>query len=189
MSWFSLSGIPSDILSSFGSGRRRLKTEQGRTGFSEGREFRISYPLSVGETPVVLRVESPIDFVLQEQSLSVDSHGIIFEAYRDNQGAQGGSFSPIPIYCNNLMIACGAEYTRQIEITTGGTFTPSVGEQAVETIRLLTAGSTAQRATVGGESLAERGLRAGVYYLKFSRMTGSGTAQGVYNLVFEERPS
>ena len=82
------------------------------------------------------------------------------------------------------------EYTFLTSITTGGTFTPNVGQVSVEVIRARSATATAQQQSVGGSTFGERGLGAGTFYLVFARMTGiSGDCKGVYNLVIEERPN
>ena len=181
--------IPPELISGSDRETGRIKVDVSQTGFWEGREFRISVPLSIpAATPVVLKFVAPIDFILQSQGLTCDEQGILFQAYRSTQGAEGGSFSTaMPIYSNNFQSTAPA-YAHQATISTGGSFTPDGGQQSVETIRLKTSGSTAQAVTVGGSVRGERGLVAGTYYLKFSNLTGSGTSQGVYSLIFEERP-
>lgn len=160
-----------------------------KIGFLDGREFRVSHRLSVAAaTPVVLKFVSPVDFDLLFQNLSCDVEGLEFKAYRSAQGVEGGTFSTVvPIYGTNIQSTV-KPYTRQVTITTGGTFTPNGGEAAVETIRLRTSGATAQHTTVGSRVDGERGLAANTYYLVFTNLTGTGTAEGVYNLIFQENP-
>ncbi len=168
----------------------RLRVDVAQTGFFDGREFRISYPLSIATTSeVVLKFVSPIDFILQNQNLSSDSEGIIFRAYRSTQGTEGGTFgTSVDVFANNFQ-AKAPNYARQVTLTTGGTFTPDGGQDAVETIRVRVNGATAMSSTVGAVAQGERGLAAGTYYLVFSNITGSGTALGVYDLIWEERPA
>ena len=134
-----------DILTSANKGTARLRVDVSQTGFWEGREFRVSVPLSIPTgTPTVLKFVSPIDFILQSQGLTCDEHGILFQAYRSTQGTEGGSFSTsIPVYSNNFQSTVPM-YESQVMITTGGTFTPDAGQQSVETARILTAGATAR---------------------------------------------
>lgn len=157
------------------------------TAFLEGRELRISVPLSItAATPVVLKFTTSRDFYLTSQGLTCDAEGILFEAFRSTQGVEGGTFgTAVPIYSNNFTKSTRA-HTPSTLITTGGTFTPNGGQTSVETVRLRTAGATAQASTVGGVVQGRRGLAAGTYYLKFANLTGSGTALGVYSLRFEE---
>lgn len=171
------------------NGASRVRVDTGRSGFFAGHEFRISYPLSIpAATPVVLKFVSPVDFILQLQSLSADSEGILFQAYRDTQGTEGGTFgTTVPSFRNNFMSDV-PDYTQQVAITTGGSFAPDGGQMAVETIRLRVSNATAQESTVSADAAGERGLAAGTYYLKFSNLPASGTALGVYNLIWEERP-
>ena len=165
----------------------RVRVDPGNTAFWEGREYRISYEYSVGGTPLVIRFESPIDFILQTQDLSIDEGNIRFRAYRSTQGSEGGTFDEsIPIYGANIMNETPSVPT-QISITTGGSFTPDAGQSATETIRVRTANATSQRTTVTGSLGDERGLSPGTYYLEFARIDGTNTATGVFTLEWEER--
>lgn len=175
-------GLMRDMVTSSRAGFRRLRVDVGQTGFWEAREFRISYPLTVSATPVVLKFESPIDFILHNQEFSVDEGGYEFTAYRD--GIEGGTFTPISIYANNIQQSA-PDYIRQTQISTGGTFTTT--SNSVETVRMRSSGSTSKSSTVGGSIFGERGLSAGTYYLVFERLENTD-ARGVYTLIWEERP-
>lgn len=169
--------------------RPRIRVDVGQTGFWEGREFRLNYPLSIATTAqAILRVTAPINFILQLQKLSSSETGLRFQAYRSAQGTPTGVWVPVVgLFPNNLQSDTPV-YVGQVTIDTGGTFTPGGGELPVETIEILVAGATAQQTTVGGESAKERGLPANTYYLVFTNYTGSGTAKGIYDLIYEERP-
>jgi len=182
-----MSYLPIDLMTSEIRDKRRLKVEQGDLGYVLGTQFRISLPLTVGDgAPVVLRFESPINFELIEQSLETHQSGITFEAYRSAQGAETGIYDAgVPAYKNNIQ-STATDYTQQVSITTGGGFTPDVGQTAVETLNALSASATAQRSTVFAGAQGRRGLAAGTYYLSFSKLGGSGTALGVYSLIFNE---
>ena len=184
---YSIHGLPNDLTTSDRINIRRLKVEQGDSGYVLGTQFRISVPLTVDNgTPVVLRFESPIDFELIEQGLETHQRGITFEAYRSTQGTETGIYdTDVPVYKNNIQ-STAVDYTQQVSITTGGGFTPDVGQTAVETLNALSASATAQRSTVFAGAQGRRGLAAGTYYLSFSKLGGSGTALGVYSLIFNE---
>lgn len=153
--------FPDSVLTSNSGNTARLKVAVGQTGFWEGREFRISEELSIpSATPKVFKFVSPVDFILTFQNLTSDSQGIKFEAFRDNQGTEGGTFTPDAL----------------------------PDGKPVEVMRVKTSGSTAQKTTIGGSISGERGLAAGTYYLKFSNLPASGTADGVYTLVWQEQP-
>lgn len=177
------------ILLTDGAGpNQRLRVDPGQTGFFARRQWRLSFEfLALGATPIVLRVTMPVNFIIHLQSLSVDDGGVALRAYRTGQGTPGGTFStPVQMYSVNFMDEFPA-YAFQGAVDTGGTFTPSA--PAVETIRVLTSGATAQATTVSAAQTGERGLAADTYYLVLENLPGiSGTSNGVYALIVEERP-
>ncbi len=165
----------------------RMRVDVANTAFWEGKEFRISREFAVAGTPLVFRFNAPVPFILQLQSLSCDTGNIRFRAYRDVQGAEGGTFDiSEPIYRNSLLPE-SQDLDPQVDIFTGGSFAPDVGQVAVETVRLRTSGATAQRTSVTGAIGDERGLSAGTYYLELGRIDGTDTAEGVFDLKWEER--
>lgn len=163
----------------------RLRVDVAQTGLFAGREFRSFYEFSIGTgQSIYLKFVSPVDFMLFEQALSVDAGGVRFTAYTG--GTEAGSFSTaLPVIGKNRMASRPSPYyVAQSTIHTGGTHS---GGTAVEVFRVVSAGATAQAATVGGQQASERGLPAGTYYLKLEAL-GNGTATGVYSIMFEERP-
>lgn len=174
-------GIPSDLFTSLESGLRRIRVDVAQTGFWEGREFRFDYEIS---EPIVFKFSSPIDFILQSQVLLSHDGEATLTVWSSTQGAPSGTFAtPAKILPNNAMGSTPA-YTRQIAINSGSDFTPTDSDPnlAREYIKVKAATATAQRNTVGGSGVNERGLPAGDYYLIF---TGTDAS---YRLVFEERP-
>lgn len=180
---------PFDLMTDNGNGpARRIRVDPGQTGFFARRMWRLSFEfLALGATPIVLRVTMPVDFMIHLQTLSIDDGGVALRAYRTGQGTPGGSFAtPVQMYSVNFMNEQPA-YVFQGSVDTGGTFTPSA--PAVETIRVLTSGATAQATTVSASQTGERGLAGDVYYLVIANLPGiSGTSSGVYALIIEERP-
>lgn len=167
----------------------RVRVDSGQTGFWEGREFRINQPLSVGSTDeFVIKFVSPINFILQLQSFVMRRDGIKFEAYQSTQGVEGGTFTTSEYLLPNNAMSDTPVYSPQITVFDGGTFTPNANEIPREAVDVLAANATAQRTSVGGSAVKERGLAAGTYYLKFTNLLGSGNAIGFYNLIYEERP-
>lgn len=176
-----IDGFPSDLFTSKEAGLRRVQVDVGQTGFFEGREFRFDYEISTG---IVFKFSSPIDFILQSQSLSSHDGVSTLTVWSANQGTEGGSFNvPAKVLPNNGMSDTPA-YTPVITINSGGTFTPTDSDVNLsrEYIKAVSANATAQRSTVGGNGVEERGLPAGDYYLVF---TGTDAS---YRLVYEERP-
>jgi hypothetical protein len=180
MNWYTLPGLPSDLLTSDKVGVRRVKVENGSDLFNAGRAFRLPYEYSVGATPVVLRFIAPVNFNLTLQLLTCDIGNIKLDAYRG--GTEGGTWTDVPAYARNLVSING--YTRQIAIATGGTLTPT--GPSVDKIRLRTSNSTAQKSNVSGGLDSTRRLTAGTYYLVLSVIDGNETAQGIYLIEWEE---
>lgn len=175
------SWITSNLVTSPGKETSRIRADVSQTGFWEGREFRFDYEVSGA---VVFKFSSPVNFILQSQTLLSHDGDATLTVWTPDQGTPSGTFgSAAQILPNNAMSDTPA-YTRQVTINSGGAFTPTDPDPnlAKEYIKVKSATSTAQRNTVGGSGIAERGLPAGDYYLMF---TGTDAS---YRLVFEERP-
>lgn len=182
---YSIVDLPTGMYTSDKEGFRRLRVDVAQTGFFEGREFRSFYEFSVSSgSSFVIKFTSAVDFILFEQSLSVDSGGIRFSAITG--ATETSSFNTsVPVIGKNRMSSRPTPYyTSQASISTGGTIS---GGTVVEVVRVITANSTAQESSVGGVISTERGLPAGTYYLKFEN-TENSTTTGVYALFWEERP-
>lgn len=163
----------------------RLRVDQAQTSFFEGKQFRtfIEYSIPAGETRVI-RVTSPVNFVLLGQTLECDE-GFCRMVAVAGGGTPGGSFSDaLPIIGKNRMTERPLPYyAAQITVHTGGTH---VDGTPVEILRVKTANATAQQSSVGGGVNDERGLPPGVYYIRLNN-PGSGPASGVYSFFWEER--
>jgi hypothetical protein len=70
-------------------------------GFYEGREFRLTKPIDTTVTTLVIRVTSPINFLLKLQKISAIAGNITMLAYRSNAGVPSGTFVPSKYYANN----------------------------------------------------------------------------------------
>lgn len=176
-------GTPQQILTGDSWDTARLRVDVGQTGFWEGREFRLNEPIDTSSATFVIKVVSPIDFVLQLQRLVSETGKIEMRAYRSSGGVEGGTFSASPYYSNNNQMSDAPSYSGQVQVLTGGTFTPADIDSQKEMIVAKAATATAQVQSVGGTSAKERGLPAETYYLVF---TGGGV--GIYDLILEERP-
>lgn len=162
------------------TGNNRVQVDVAQTGFWEGREFRLDIEVSAS---IVYKFSSPVNFVLQFQTLLSHDGIATFTAYRSVDGVAGGTFTTTGIvnFPNNGMSDTPA-YTQQTVISRGGTFTPNGGAIPREFIKSRAATVTAQQTTIGGSAIQERGLPAGDYYLMF---TGTDAS---YRLIYEERP-
>lgn len=165
----------------------RLEVDAGNTAFNEGKEFRFPREYSFSDTPVVFKFLAPVDFILQRQFLSCDTGNVRFRAFREGQGTETGVFdTPEEIVRNNGTQAA-KDLDPLVTITSGGGFTPNDGEAPKEVLRIRSSGATAQKTSVSGAIGDERGLPAGTYYLILQRIDGNETANGVYEIKWEER--
>lgn len=186
--------FPPDLLTSTNEGYRRLRVDQGQTGFYEGREFRTFFEFNIpSNNTQVFKFVSPINFMLFEQSLSVDAGSIRLEAFV-NATAVATFNTPLPIVGKNRMSTRPTPfYTSQIVATTHaapvtlGSGITTVGATRTGLSRIVAANATAQQQSVSGGTQSERGLPAGTYYVRLHNF-GSGAATGVYSLIWEERP-
>lgn len=174
-----------DLYTSGTEGFRRLRVDSGQTGFFEGREFRTFYEMNIASgASVYIRFVSPVDFILSEQSLTLDGGSIRFTALTG--ATPSGTYSTaLPVIGKNRMLTRKTPfYSSQVTLATGGTAT---GGTVVELFRVVAANASAQQQTVLGASSTERGLPAGTYFLRLENI-GNGAATGVYSLIWEERP-
>jgi len=189
---YSVTNLPRDVWTSADEGFRRLRVDQGQTSLFEGREFRSFFEFNIPAGNVqIFKFVSPIDFVLFEQSLSVDAGSIRFQALIG--ATEVATFNTaLPIIGKNRMAQRKQPYYNPvITITTHAApvvFGSGVtGGTVVENTRIVAANATAQQQTVSGGAQSERGLGAGTYYLRLHNF-GSGAATGVYSLFWEEKP-
>lgn len=187
-------GSAADLMTSDESGFRRYRVDVGQTGLFEGREFRMVRKVSVtAGTPLVFRFTSAVDFILFEQSLNCSVGDLEFFAWRSTQGVAGGTFTPLPVAPIGKNIGSarrlydGLPYASQVQLATGGTFTPTDAQHYVDYDRAKTAGATAQQVSVSGGNDSVRYLAAGTYYLSLASL--DGTSVGRFALAWEERPS
>jgi hypothetical protein len=184
--------LPHDIYTSNIEGRRRLKVDSGQTGFFDGREFRTFFEFDIPSNQVrTFKFVSPINFILFEQSLTVDSGSVRFQAFTGS--SEVASFNtPLPIIGKNRMTTRPIPfYTPVITVNTTATTTSLGGSisggTVVESFRVVAANATAQQRTVGGFGQSERGLPPGTFYLRIHNFS-NGSATGDYVIFWEERP-
>ena len=189
---FSIVDLPSDVYTSTQEKFRRLRVDVGQTGLYEGREFRLVRKISVtAGTPLVFKFESAVDFILQEQSLSVSTGDIEYYAWRASQGIAGGTFTALPVppigkntssYFRNYG---SGRYESMVDVSSGGTFTPMDMEIYADYDRAKTSGATAQSISVQGGNDSVRYLPAGIYYLALYSL--DATSVGRFAIAWEER--
>lgn len=187
--------LPSWMMTDEGFGNAaRLRVDNGQTGFFDRRMWSLGYEFAstnpIAGTPLVFKLVIPVNFIVHAHSLAVDAGGVTLRTYSAAQGVDGGGFAtPRPLASENSMTEEEA-YAFQAVMTSGGTFTPNVGAVPITSLRVRTAGATAQQSSVGLGAVSEKGRPAGTYYAVLQRMNGvNGDCTGKYDLVVEERNS
>lgn len=186
--------FPPELITSTAEGYGRVRVDQGQTGFFEGREFRTFYEFNLPANNVqTLKFVSTVNFMLFEQSLSVDAGSVRLEAFIN--ATEIATFNThLPVIGKNRMTTRLAPfYTSQIAVTTHatpvalGSSINTTGATRTDLSRVVASNSTAQQQSVSGGTQSERGLPAGTYYVRLHNF-GNGNATGVYSLIWEERP-
>ncbi|MFC4518603.1 hypothetical protein [Cupriavidus pinatubonensis] len=170
---------------------QRLRVDEEQIGFWAGKFFRsyLELNIPVAGPMVSARFTSPIDFILWAQTLELSQGALRLEIFT-GAVVPSGSWTQVPVIGVNRMLNGRPQpyYVPQVTIETGGSFT---GGTAVDLLTVRAAGQNGQASNVG-ESSTERGLPPGTYYIKLSTITGglavNDAAQGVYSIVWEERP-
>lgn len=179
----SISEFPRHLITTDTRGFERLKVDVGQTDFFLGNEQRFFHEFNIPNgSSVWFRFTSPIDFILFEQTLTVDNGGIRFTAYTG--GTPSGTWTPVTTVIPKNSMSSAPPYVRKVNIDTGGNLT---GGNLREVVRLVSPGSTAQRTTVSGGNQTERGLPAGTYYLQLENIANNSDSTGVYTIAWAER--
>lgn len=185
-------GFPEDFFTGDRGPWRRLRVDDGETGFFEGRQFALRKKLEIpAGTPLVYKFTIPVDFILFEQALACSDGDIEFYAHRAANVTETGTFSTVvqsvqKNISSTRRLFAGSYYSQQAQILTGGGITIIDPDNYADYDRVKTANATGQLTTIGGGRGQERYLSAGSYYLIFSSL--SGTSTGRYTIAWEERP-
>lgn len=165
----------------------RLRVDVGQTSFFAGREFRtfIRFNIANGAS-LYLRFSCPVNFILFDERIALNSGEIDHTAYRVVSDVSG-TWSQRPSIGRNIMSERPVPYYYPVGMLEyGGSFNVSPSDEVGPPMLPKTSGATAQQSTIPAGNSRERGLSAGTYYLKMTAV--SGPAVGVYYLDWEERP-
>jgi len=184
--FYTLPGLPSDLLTTNNVGTRRLRVDVGQTGFFEGREFytfqEFTIPAAGGANEIAIRAITPVDVILYESALSVEAGTVRVELY--NGGTSGEVWIPMPILPKNGMLATPA-YTPQVAMAYNGAHT---GGQLVDLVVVASSGTLNKQITAGGGISTERGFSPGTYYYVLTN-TSNQSAKCIFSAWWEERPN
>lgn len=157
----------------------RVETDQARTSFYRGREFRMYHEVLALTGTTVFQFVTPVNTILRELTFELEDGSIRVESVAG--GTPGGAFStPATIVEVNTMAGKPLPlYVRLATMNSGGTHT---GGTVLDVFRIKTANNTNRSSTVGFGASDERGVPAGTYYF---RLTGAA-ATGVMRARWEE---
>jgi len=191
---------PFDLLTDGGDGpNRRMRVDQGSTGFYAGREFRAQYEFSAeneaGNTSIgagttrLMRVTVPLNVILQTITLNVDAGAVRVSTWQGGS-VTGGVWdtSAMPVFAKNNMSDRPTPFyvsPLTFDIATAGTYNKDGTRFAV--LRQRTASASGQTTSVAGRPDLPRGIPVSIFYILMDSI-GTGAAQGTIEFEWEDRP-
>lgn len=184
--------IPPRLLTDRQGPSQRLRVDPGQTGFFAGRFFRTytEFVMPTAGPERSWRFTSPIDFILWSQVVTITQGAIRYEVFLNPATAPGPWATNPVVGVNRMAERPQPYYTPLITMDTSSTAGAFTGGTPVDLLMLRTASQNGQASNIGTNQ-SERGLPAGVYYLRATTLTGGITvndaAQGTLALEWEER--
>lgn len=169
---------PFDLLTDGGDGPyRRLRVDVGQTGFFAGREFRTFFQADLlSLQTAVIHAAIPVDIILFDTSLSVDSGTVQLSLYAG--GTAAGDWTALPVIRKNTM-SVAPVVAPQVSLKTWGTHTGGV---LIDVLRL----ASGKASSVGATQGTERGVGPGQYYYHLTNLSNQ-TANVIFTGWWEER--
>lgn len=191
---------PFDLLTDGGDGpNRRMRVDQGSTGFFSGHEFRAQYEFSTdnesGDTSIgsgttrLIRVAVPLNVILQAITLDVDTGAVRVSTWSGGT-VTGGVWNTtiMPVFAKNNMSNRPAPFyvsPLKFDVATAGTYNLDGTRFAVG--RKRTAAASGQASSVAGRPELPRGIPVSTFYILMKNI-GTGSAQGTIEFEWEDRP-
>lgn len=180
---------PIEMMTDGGGASARMRVDPGQTGFFAGKMFRsyIEAIIPKAGQDLSFRFTSTVDFILWAQALTLTQGALSFRIFTGSTAS--GTWTQRPVIGVNRMASRPFPYyTPVATIETGGAFT---GGTEVDATLVRASASNNSAQNVGAE-FGERGLPAGIYFGRFSTLTGGLTvnddAQMMFQIRWEERP-
>lgn len=184
--------VPKLLLTDRGGPSERLRVDPGQTGFFAGRFFRsyAEFVMPTAGPERSYRFTSPIDFILWSQVVTLTQGAVRYEVFI-NPATAPGPWAPLPVIgVNRMSERPQPPYTSVITIDSSATAGAFTGGTPLDLLMIRTASQNGQSSNVGVNQ-SERGLPAGVFYLRVNTLAGGLTvndaAQGIVALEWEER--
>lgn len=165
---------------------KRLRVEEGGTGFFDGREFRmfVEFNIPAGDEMWV-RITSAKNFILQDQRVSIESGSIRWTA-NAAMASSPGPWTLATIRRRNQMTEQQTPlFVSGTTIETSTTTGAATGGVVVDVVRVA-AGQGAGSSTAT-QNAGLRGLAPNVYHVRLQNLSAQA-AVGVYDWWWEERP-
>lgn len=174
--------LPTNLVT--GTTKPRVRVDVGQTSFFEKREFELFREFATATTATyVLRVVSPVNFVLQELDMQLEAGSARLRTF--SGGTPTGAFSEtLPYVAANTMTETPPAYAPQIVITaipSGGSL---AGGSPIRVTRVKAADNSNFAASVGATPDLVAGRAPGTYYLVLELSAAIGVLKGR----IEERP-
>lgn len=166
----------------FNGPNRRIRVDNGQTGFFNGREFRTFRELNLADgASLVVKAVVPVDTIVHNLTTELISGQLKMETVVG--GTEGGAFSEtLPIIGRNTMTERPEPfYASQIVLTAGGTHT---GGTILDVFYNKTAGNANFAASISANETDVRGVAPGTFYFRLSAV---GATVGVFRAWWEER--
>lgn len=171
----------------------RQQSEDARSAFYEGREFRIFKELNIPASGnYIMKVVVPVNIVVYGAFASVESGHLRLASVAG--GTEGGSFTAMSRFAVNGMTVGAARkdyggegvgYSVQTAFSDGGTHT---GGTELDLVRIKSANNTVQSITVGETSQDERGIPPGTYYFRMTNLSATDAIVGIFRFRWAELP-
>ncbi len=179
---------PRDLLTSDVRGVRRVRVDDQRASFYEGREFRTFIPFSLSNGQALyLKFTCPVDFILRDERIALNDGEAYCTAYRTVSAVSGTWTARPSIGCNTMNSRPSPFYVSAGVLSSGGTYTVNSADEVGPPMNPKTPTNNAQQRTTLTSNDVDRGLAAGTYYIKIAAVGNAAT--GIYYLEWEEVPA
>lgn len=176
----------------------RVKTDNYDTGFHLGRQFRFNVEINKTSAQTqYFRFTSPVDFILQQMGLDLDSGAARYSAWAST--TTSGTWAPVTVRNRNLMsVRAGypsdsdVPYVNQITVDQNLSTLATVTGGTETNVRRIRCPSGAGTLSSQSSVIKASALPAGTYVIKIEPITGTANTDvvtGVFSAYWEEVPA
>ena len=167
---------------------RRLKVDNEKTEFFQGREFRAFSEISLANGAVYeFKIVSTVDFIIYDQEVIGITGAVKQEFYTGGTQTVAFNTAVTSIPKNRMSSRPAPVYSSNVVITAGGTFTGGAKDEILYAI-VGTNNGQSTNASQSKDVHDARGFAAGTYYVRITNLNGAARATCVYKLWWCERP-